>query len=175
MRTMRMKAKRKPRTKSTFVSPDRPSLVPQIGPEREEEIRGRLERRKPKTPLRSVPGMPCPVCETGILALARSLTVDWVQSGERTIVGNLTGFRCSNCGREFYDAESARIISSYIDKARPRGGYSATISALGGGKLGVYFPRDLLRNLDFSRSEPVRLYPINRKKVVIESAESSAL
>ena len=175
MRTMRMKTKRKPRTKSRSVSPDRQSLVPQIGPEREEEIRGRLEGRKLKTPLRSVQGMPCPVCEAGILSLADSLTVDWVQNGERTIVGNLTGFRCSNCGREFHDARSARTISSYIDKARPRGGYSATISALGGGKLGVYFPRDLLRNLDFSRSELVHLYPINRKKIVIESAESSAL
>jgi len=116
--------------------------------------------------------MPCPVCETGTLALVDSLTVDWAQNGERIIVGNLAGFRCSNCGREFYDAPSARIISSYIDRSRPRGGYSATISALGGGKLGVYFPRDLLRNLDFSRSEVVHLYPISRKKVVIESEDA---
>ncbi len=174
MRTMRMKTKRRPRTKTVPTSPERQSSIPQIGPEREDEIRSRLESRKPKTPLRSLEGMPCPVCETGILALADSLTVDWVQNGERIVVGNLTGFRCSNCGREFFDAQSARIISSYIDKARPRGGYTATISALGGGKLGVYFPRDLLRNLDFSRSEVVHLYPISRKKVVIESEETPA-
>src|SRR6266540_2048290 len=147
MGAMRMKTKRKPRTKSARVPPEHQSSIPQIGSEREEELRNRIESRKLKTPLRSVEGMPCPVCETGTLALVDSLTVDWAQNGERIIVGNLAGFRCSNCGREFYDAPSARIISSYIDRSRPRGGYSATISALGGGKLGVYFPRDLLRNL----------------------------
>lgn len=175
MHTMRMKNKRKTRTKSMSTSPERQPSIPQIGPEREEEIRNRLESRRQKTPLRSLEGTPCPVCEAGLLTVVGSLTVDWAQNGERIVVGNLTGFRCSNCGREFYDAESARIISSYIDRARPRGGYSATISSLGGGKLGVYFPRDLLRNLDFSKSEVVRLYPISRKKVVIESAESPAL
>ncbi len=167
------KTKRTAHTKPAPVSHDQPS-IPQVGPEREDEIRSGLESRKQKTPLRLVEGLTCPVCGAGVLAVADSLAVDWVQNGERTIVGNLTGFRCSNCGREFFDAQSARIISTYIDRARPRGGYSATISALGGGKLGVYFPRDLLRNLDFSKSEVVHLYPVSRKKVVIESEESAS-
>lgn len=170
---MRTKRKQKTRTKDSDVPSDRQLSIPEIGPEREGRARSRIESRKPRTPLRLVEGIPCPVCETGILARAHSLTVDWVQNGERIVVANLTGFRCSNCGREFFDAEGSRIISRYIDKARPRGGYTATISSLGGGKLGVYFPRDLLRNVDFSKSEVVHLYPVSRKKIVIEGAEPS--
>ena len=172
MRSMRAKGKRESNSKSPPPGPRR--SIPQIESEREEQIRLGLEGRRPKTPLRSLKGLPCPVCETGALVVVDSLTVDWVQNGERIVVGNLTGFRCSSCGREFYDAQSSRIISRYIDKARPRGGYSATISSLGGGKLGVYFPRDLLRNIDFAKSEVVRLYPVSRKKIVIESAETTA-
>ena len=171
MRSMRAKGKRKNGSKSPPPEPRR--SIPLIESEREEEVRLGLEGRRPKTPLRSLRGLPCPVCETGTMAVVDPLTVDWVQNGERIVVGNLTGFRCSSCGREFYDAQSSRIISRYIDKARPRGGYSATISSLGGGKLGVYFPRDLLRNLDFAKSEVVHLYPVSRKKIVIESAETT--
>ena len=169
---MQTKRKRKNRVSARTVPPKRQSLIPEIEAEREDQVRRALEERELKTPLRSLEGIPCPVCGAGVLALVDSLAVDWIRDGERTVVGNLVGFRCSNCGHKLFDAKSARTISQYIDKERPRGGYTATVSSLGGGKLGVYFPRDLLRNLDFSRNEVIHLYPISRKKVVIESAET---
>lgn len=171
---MQAKSKRKHRTKMMRTTAKPRSSIPEVGPDREEQVRNRLEQRKPKTPLRLVEGITCPVCETGVLALAKSLTVDWVQNGERIVVGNLVGFRCSKCHREFFDAESARIISRYIDRGRPRGGYTAKISSLGGGKLGIYFPQDLLRNIDLSQSDRVQLYPVSRRRIVIEGAEPSA-
>ncbi len=134
---MNTKHKRKHNAKNLPTpTRNRPS-IPEIGSEREDQIKNALESRKPKTPLRLVEGIACPVCGKGTLALVDSLTVDWAQNGERIVVGNLTGFRCSHCGREFFDAESARVISRYIDRSRPRGGYTAKISSLGGGKLGM--------------------------------------
>lgn len=171
---MQTKHQRKYRTKNIRTPREHQPSIPEIGPEREEQVRNRLEKSKPKTPLRLVEGLTCPVCETGVLVLAHSLTVDWAQSGERIVVGNLTGFRCSSCGREFLDAEGARVVSRYIDRSRPRGWYTAKISSLGGGKLGVYFPRDLLRNIDLSQSDHVQIYPVSRRKIVIEGAESPA-
>lgn len=168
---MPTKTNRKHRVKYKRNSIERQSSIPEVGLDREEQIRNRFGKSKPKTPLRLVEGLACPVCEKGKLVLAHDLTVDWAQNGERIVVGNLTGFRCTNCGREFFDAEGARIISRYIDRSRPRGGYTAKISSLGGGKLGVYFPQDLLRNIDLSKSDHVQLYPISRRKIVIEGAE----
>jgi|SRR5919197_1838796 YgiT-type zinc finger domain-containing protein len=171
---MKTKNKRTYRTKNIQTPRQGQPSIPEIGSEREEQIRNRLEKSKPKTPLRLIEGLTCPVCKKGVLVLAHPLTVDWAQNGERIVVGNLTGFRCSNCGREFLDAEGARVVSRYIDRSRPRGGYTAKISSLGGGKLGVYFPRDLLRNIDLSQSDHVQLYPVSRKKIVIEAAEPPA-
>lgn len=166
--------KRKDRTKNTRTPRRRQPSIPEIGPEHEEQVRNRLEKGKLATPLRLVEGLSCPVCENGVLALADALTVDWAQNGERIVVGNLTGLRCSNCSREFLDAEGARVVSRYVDRSRPRGGYTAKISSLGGGKLGVYFPQDLLRNIDLSQSDHVQLYPVSRRKIVIEAAEPPA-
>ena len=171
---MRTKHTSKRRAKSLRTTIGRQPSIPEIEPDREEQVRNALESKKPKTPLRLAEGIACPVCGKGVLALADSLTVDWTQNAERIVVGNLTGFRCTNCGRELFDAESARVISRYIDQSRPRGGYTAKISSLGGGKLGVYFPQDLLRNVDLSQSDHVRLYPISRRKIVIEGADSAA-
>jgi len=170
---MQTKTKRKTTTRGQAPRAEKQARVPEIPPEREDQIRVGLERRKPKAPLRSATDLQCPVCDRGTLVPSESLTVDWVENGERTVIGNLAGFVCSNCSHRLFDAASSRVISRYLDQSRPRGGYTATISSLGGGKLGIYLPRDVLRNVDLARNDVVYLYPVSRKKLVIESQDAA--
>jgi hypothetical protein len=45
--------------------------IPEIDEEREDQVRRGLEGRELKTPLRSLEGIPCPVCGRGVLSALR--------------------------------------------------------------------------------------------------------
>jgi hypothetical protein len=148
-----------------------PSRPPVIGPERIEEIRRELESRPPKSPFRGARGWTCPECGKPTLNWSESLTLDWVDEGERILLTNLTGLLCDACGEKSYDAAASRIISQAIRERRPPTGYSATVSALGGGKLGIYLPKDVLKSVGWRRGTELRLTPLTKRKIVVEVDE----
>jgi hypothetical protein len=78
---------------------------------------------------------------------------------------------CDACGEKSYDAVASRTISQAIRARRPPTGYSATVSALGGGKLGIYLPKDVLKSVGWRRGTELRLTPITKKKIVVEVDE----
>jgi len=45
------------------------------------------------------------------------LTFEVVLAGERIVIPNLTGLKCSKCGEAAFDANSTRIIEKYIRQA----------------------------------------------------------
>ena len=49
--------------------------------------------------------------------------------------------------------------------------YPATVSALGGGRLGIYLPKDFLRAVGWERGTKLRLTPLTKKKIVVEVDE----
>src|SRR3990170_3574273 len=148
-----------------------PSRPPVIGPGRIEEIRRELESRPRKSPFRGARGWTCPECGKPTLNWSESLTLEWVDEGERVLLTNLTGLLCDNCGEKSYDAAASRIISQAIEARRPRTGYGATVSSLGGGKLGIYLPRDVLKAVGWERGTELRLTPLTKKKIVVEVDE----
>jgi len=146
--------------------------IPVVGPERIEEIRKDLESRPPKpSTWKGMRGLTCPFCEKPAMNWSESLTLEWVDEGERIVLTNLTGMVCDACGEKSYDAVASRTISQAIRARRPPTGYSATVSALGGGKLGIYLPKDVLKSVGWRRGTELRLTPITKKKLVVEVDE----
>ena len=164
------KASRKARRLSR-PSPAEPG-IPEVSAAREGEIREMMARRERRDVLAEVEQPTCPACEKGALLPVTDLVADWVRDGERTILANLTGYRCDRCGKQVYDRVSSRTISHYVDQSRPEGGYTATVSSLGGGKLGIYLPRNVLRNVTLARNDELRITPISRKRLILEKIEA---
>jgi hypothetical protein len=102
---------------------------------------------------------------------SESLTLEWVDEGERIVLTDLTGFLCDSCGEKTFDAPASRIISRAIEARRPPTGYRATVSSLGGGKLGIYLPKDVLKSVGWRRGTELRLTPLTKKKIVVEVDE----
>lgn len=92
---------------------------------------------------------------------------------ERIVIPNLTGLKCSKCGEVAFDANSTKIIEKYT-AGKPVGGYELKVSIVGGGKIGMYFPKDVLRVMKVSKSDKAILTPLSNRKMVIELLNSTA-
>jgi len=146
-----------------------PTRVPVVGREEVEELRKYLDSRPPKpSTWKGMRGVVCPFCEKPAMNWSESLTLEWVDEGERVVLTDLTGFLCDACGEKTFDAPASRVISRAIEARRPRTGYGATVSSLGGGKLGIYLPKDVLKSVGWRRGTELRLTPITKKKLVVE-------
>jgi len=149
-----------------------PSRPPVLGPEHIEMIRKELDSRPPKPSIwKGKRGIVCPFCEKPAMNWSESLKLDWVDEGERIVLTNLTGMLCDACGEKSYDAVASRTISKVIEARRPPTGYGATVSSLGGGKLGIYLPKDVLKSVGWRRGTELRLTPLTKKKIVVEVDE----
>ena len=147
---------------------ENPKEIPVIRQERIEEIRRYFEQKKRRDLYAGIKDPPCPACEVGILRPASNLELEWAGDGPRTVLKGLTGYRCDKCGKAIFDGESSRTISRFLERSRAPTGYSATVSALGGGKVGIYLPKDVLKAVDFEPRDELRITPVGRRKVVIE-------
>ena len=52
-----------------------------------------------------------------------------------------------------------------------RRSYRGRVSALGGGRLGIDLPKDLLESVGWRRGTKLRLTPLTKKKIVVEVDE----
>ncbi len=135
------------------------------------EIAKRRAGRK-ESPLKGIKDIKCSSCGNDTMSYAQDLTFDVVLAGERIVIPNLTGLKCSKCGEVTFDANSTKIIEKYTAD-RAGGGYELKISAVGGGKIGVYFPKDILRVMEIHKSEKAILTPLSKRKMVIELLNST--
>jgi hypothetical protein len=139
------------------------------------EIAKRRAVRK-ELPVKGIKDIKCPSCGNDTMSYAEDLTFEVVLAGERIVIPNLTGLKCSKYGEETFDANSTKIIEKYT-ACRAGGGYELKISEVGGGKIGVYFPKDILRVMEINKSEKAIMTPLSKRKMVIEllnSTENSA-
>lgn len=150
-----------------------PENIPIITDEMMEKTAVEIARRhagKKESPLEDVKDARCPSCGNDSMSYADDLTFDVTLAGERIVIPNLTGLKCTKCGEEAFDARSTKIIEKYTT-GRPVGGYECNVSIVGGGKIGLYFPRDILRVMKISKSDKAILTPLSSRKMIIELTE----
>lgn len=142
-------------------------LIPEATEEDIEETKKLVERAKGKAPSpHKIGNLECPVCG-GTMRPSEELTFDVHLPNGYIVIPNLSGHKCEECGDKYFDPDSSSIIGRYTDE-RVSGGHEAKVTTVGGGKLGIYFPKDVLREMDIESKKKVVLKPISRKKAILE-------
>ncbi len=132
-----------------------PENIPVITPEMMEKTVIEIAKRradKKQSPVKGVKDIKCPSCGNNSMSYADDLTFDVTLTGERIIIPNLTGLKCSKSDEVAFDSHSTKIIENYTSD-KPAGGYELNVSTVGGGKLGMYFPKDVLRVMRISKND----------------------
>lgn len=142
----------------------------QIPKATDEEIRktaSEVKKQETKTADEEKVGdIECPECG-GTMHPSDDLTFDVTLPEGRLIIPNLSGHKCEQCKDKYYDSESSDIIDKYT-AGRVSGGHEVKITTVGGGKLGIYFPKDVLRDMEIESKKKVIIKPISRRKAVLE-------
>lgn len=128
---------------------------------------------KDVSPVIGVKDINCPSCGIDSMSFLNDLVFDVTLAGERMVIPNLTGLKCTKCGEQAFDSKSIKIIEKYTAN-RPMGGYECNISTVGGGKMGIYFPKDILRVMKISKNEKAVLIPLSSHKMIVELVEFTA-
>lgn len=134
-----------------------------------EETRRLLERADMRkvSPFKGIRNATCPTCEQPAMDYSDGLIYDCYCSGGRVAVTNLSGMRCRNCGDQFFDLKSSGIIDRVLDERTP-GGYECTITTLGGERLGIYLPKDVVREMDIEPKQKAIIKLLSRRRMLIE-------
>nr|QNT35632.1 hypothetical protein BFFPPMPJ_00037 [uncultured Methanosarcinales archaeon] len=145
---------------------DIPTITPEMAEETKIEIAMRRAGRRGSS-LKDIADAACPVCGSQTVSFANDLVFEVVLAGERIVIPNLTGIRCSNCGDFAFDSGSSKIIDRYT-KNKPACGYECSISTVGAGKLGMYLPKDVLRVMGITKKCKAIVTPLSRWKMIVE-------
>ncbi len=140
-----------------------------ITEEEMEETRRLLARldRLEESPLKGMRGATCPTCDQPTMDYSDGLIYECYLAGERVAVTNLSGTRCRNCGEQTYDLKSSGIIDRVLDERAP-GGYECTVTTLGGKRLGIYLPKDVVREMDIEPRQKAIIKLLSRRRMIIE-------
>lgn len=142
-------------------------LIPEATEEDIQETKELMERAKGRglSP-HEIGNLKCPECG-GTMRPSEDLVFDVHLPNGYIVIPNLSGHKCERCGDKYFDPDSSSIIDEYTGE-RVSGGHEAKITIVGGGKLGMYFPKDVLRNMDIKPKTSVIIKPLTRKKMIIE-------
>ena len=134
-----------------------------------EEARRLLARadRLRESPLKGVKGMTCTTCGQPAMDYADDMVYESYRTGERVVITGLTGVRCRLCGDQAYDLQSSGVIERVLEERVP-GGYECTITTLGGERLGIYLPKDVVREMDIEPKQKAIIKLLSRHRMVIE-------
>ncbi|MCX9011398.1 MAG: YgiT-type zinc finger protein [Candidatus Methanoperedens sp.] len=94
---------------------DIPENIPIITQEMMEKTTTEIAKRntgEKESPMRGIKDIKCPSCGDNTMSYADDLAFDVILSGERIVIPNLTGLKCSKCGEAAFDASSTKIIDS---------------------------------------------------------------
>ena len=141
------------------------SGLPRLSPQREQQIAERIERRTQRPEKRSPP-RDCPACGEATFEFASDLEFEWARAGERTVLANLSGHRCSRCGETAFDMPSSRIISRHYSGQGTLGAHRARVSGLSGDRLGIYLPKDLILDMRLERGDEFQVVPLTADKFI---------
>jgi YgiT-type zinc finger domain-containing protein len=87
----------KPAKKNTVISGKIPVITQEMIEETAIEIAKRRYNRK-QSPVKGVKDINCPSCGNSAMSYADDQTFDVTLTGERILIPNLTGLKCSKCG-----------------------------------------------------------------------------
>jgi YgiT-type zinc finger domain-containing protein len=152
-----------------------PENIPVITTEMMEKTAIEIAKRragKKESSMKGVKDIECPSCGNNTMSYADDLIFDVTLTGERIVIPNLKGLKCIRCSEEAFDAKSTKIIENYTS-GKPIGGYECKVSTVGGGKIGMYFPKDVLRVMKISKNNKAVLTPVSTRKMVIELLNST--
>jgi len=164
------------KSKKEKIEKKEPENIPVITSQMMEKNAIEIAKRKAgkdESPVIDVKDINCPSCGIASMVFLNDLVYDVTLAGERMVIPNLTGLKCMKCGEQAFDSKSTRIIEKYTAN-RPIGGYECNISTVGGGKIGIYFPKDILRVMKISKNEKAVLIPLSSHKMLVELVESTA-
>jgi YgiT-type zinc finger domain-containing protein len=164
------------KSKKEKIEKNEPGNIPVITSQMMEKTSIEIAKRKAgkdESPLIGVKDVKCPSCRTASMGFLNDLVFDVTLAGERMVIPNLTGLKCTKCGEQAFDSKSTKIIEKYTAN-RPIGGYECNISIVGGGKIGIYFPKDILRVMKISKNEKAVLTPLSSHKMLVELVELTA-
>lgn len=120
-----------------------------------------------ESPLKGMRGAICSVCNQPTMDYSDNLTYESYRLGERVVITNLSGLRCTSCGDQAYDLRSSGIIERVLEERVP-GGYECTITTLGGERLGIYLPKDVVREMDIEPKQKAIIKLLTRHRMIIE-------
>lgn len=120
-----------------------------------------------ESPLKGMRGAICSVCNQPTVDYADDLVYESYHTGGHVVITGLTGMRCRNCGDQGYDLRSSGIIERVLDERVP-GGYECTITTLGGERLGIYLPKDVVREMDIEPKQKAIIKLLSRHRMVVE-------
>jgi len=134
-----------------------------------EEVRQLLAKAdaRRESPLKGMQSAICSVCNQPTMDYSDNLTYESYRLGERVVITNLSGLRCTSCGDQAYDLRSNGIIERVLEERVP-GGYECTITTLGGARLGIYLPKDVVREMDIEPKQKAIIKLLSRRRMVIE-------
>ncbi len=98
-------------TKKTEIPENIPIITPEMMEKTAIEIAKRRDDRK-QSPVKGVKDIKCPSCGNSTMSYADDLTFDVTLTGERIVIPNLTGLRCSKCDEVAFDVRSTKIIEN---------------------------------------------------------------
>lgn len=107
----------------------------------------------------------CPECG-GELEESDELVFEATLSGERVVIPNLSGTRCTRCGLMGFDPKSSRVIEQHT-AGRPSVGFERTVTNVGN-RAAIYLPADIVRDMKVKAGMRVKFYPRTNKSVVLE-------
>ncbi len=162
----------KTRKQKTEIPENIPVITTEMMEKTAIEIAKRRAGRK-ESPMKGVKDIECPSCGNNTMSYVDDLIFDVTLTGERIVIPNLTGLKCIRCNEEAFDSKSTKIIENYTS-GKPIGGYECKVSTVGGGKIGMYFPKDILRIMKISKNNKAVLTPVSNRKMVIELLNSTA-
>jgi YgiT-type zinc finger domain-containing protein len=164
------------KSKKEKIEKNEPGNIPVITSQMMEKTAIETAKRKAgkdESPVIDVKDIKCPSCGTASMGFLNDLVFDVILASERIVIPNLTGLKCTKCGEQAFDSKSTRIIEKYTTN-RPIGGYECNISIVGGGKIGIYFPKDILRVMKINKNEKAVLTPLSSHKMLVELVELTA-
>jgi YgiT-type zinc finger domain-containing protein len=164
------------KNKKEKIEKNEHSNIPVITSQMMEKTAIEIAKRKSgkdESPVIGVKDIKCPSCQTASMGFVNDLVFDLTLAGERMVIPNLTGLKCTKCNEKAFDSKSTRIIEKYTAN-RPTGGYECNISIVGGGKIGIYFPKDILRVMKINKTEKAVLTPLSSHKMIVELVELTA-
>jgi YgiT-type zinc finger domain-containing protein len=121
--------------------------------------------KRPRIKLRGK-SIECPTCG-GEMVYSEDLTFEAQMSDTNVVILNLSGHKCAACGEKAFDSWSSQKIEE-ATRQKVGGGYECRITRVGGRQLGLYFPKDVLREMEIRPSAKALIKPLTRKKALVE-------